>query len=170
MHEADPQAINALTNPDAGFETRDMKIAGLWKHIVGFFVYTIVMIGFVAALYDFALPMIYPREDGGVMRARMTGPIVPAAPNPKLQNGHEAIVDIVELKRKEQVEASSYGWVDKERGLARIPVEKAMDMVAESRMNVTFSPPKPPEAPRPASSQLSRPPAPGLAGAAGGGQ
>jgi len=33
------------------------------------------------------------------------------------------------LKTEQQKEASSYGWIDKEKGIARIPVEKAMEIV-----------------------------------------
>ena len=33
------------------------------------------------------------------------------------------------LKTEQQKDASSYGWIDKEKGIARIPVEKAMEIV-----------------------------------------
>jgi hypothetical protein len=33
------------------------------------------------------------------------------------------------LKAEQAKDASSYGWIDKEKGIARIPVEKAMEIV-----------------------------------------
>ena len=34
------------------------------------------------------------------------------------------------LKTEQEKEATSYGWIDKEKGIARIPVDKAMEIVA----------------------------------------
>ena len=33
------------------------------------------------------------------------------------------------LKTEQEKEATSYGWIDKEKGIARIPVDKAMEIV-----------------------------------------
>lgn len=35
------------------------------------------------------------------------------------------------LRTEQQKDASSYGWIDQEKGIARIPVEKAMEIVTE---------------------------------------
>ena len=34
------------------------------------------------------------------------------------------------LKGEQEKEAASYGWIDKDKGIARIPVEKAMEIIA----------------------------------------
>jgi hypothetical protein len=36
-----------------------------------------------------------------------------------------------ELGERETEELSTYGWVDEERGIVRIPIERAMDLVVE---------------------------------------
>ena len=129
MHKADPQAVNAQTRVEDRYDTRDLKIAGLWKHVVGIFGFAVLMIVVCVALYDFVIPKIYP--DGGLTRARNMEPILPEAPNPMVQTGHQAMMDIVELKRAEQEHTTSYGWVDKQKGIARIPVERAIEETAK---------------------------------------
>lgn len=36
-----------------------------------------------------------------------------------------------ELREKEAADATSYGWVDKDAGVVRLPIERAMDLTAE---------------------------------------
>lgn len=132
MHEADPQAINAATRPEDGYDTRDMKIAHIWKHIVGFFFFTGIMIGFVIVLYNWVLPWRY---EGGMLRARTEPAIIPAEPHPLIQNGHEAIMDIVELKKGEMKKLNSYGESDATKGAVRVPIGRAIEMVSEEGLN-----------------------------------
>jgi hypothetical protein len=50
-------------------------------------------------------------------------------PQPRLQpDPHVALVPFI--KNQEEILAS-YGWVDKEKGVARIPIERAMELVVK---------------------------------------
>ncbi len=40
------------------------------------------------------------------------------------------------MRRTEDSVLTSYGWLDKERGLVRIPIDRAMDIVAEKGLPV----------------------------------
>jgi len=40
-------------------------------------------------------------------------------------------VDMQRFREQEQRKVSTYGWVDERRGIVRIPVERAMEMVAQ---------------------------------------
>jgi hypothetical protein len=51
------------------------------------------------------------------------------APEPRLQEQPTADVEV--LRREEARLLATYGWVDKERGIVRIPIERAMDVLAE---------------------------------------
>lgn len=128
MHSADQHAINAETRPQDGYDTRDMKMSHVIKPVGIFFVFTVISIVFIIALYDFALPRVF--TDGGISRARTETPIVPGGANPLLQNNHTATKDIVELKGREYQELNSPGVVDAKKGTYRIPIEEAMDKVA----------------------------------------
>ena len=39
--------------------------------------------------------------------------------------------DLEQLRRKQQELLNSYGWVDRDAGVVRIPIERAMDLVGE---------------------------------------
>lgn len=50
-------------------------------------------------------------------------------PAPRLQT--EPIADLHELRARDQALLSGYGWVDRDAGLVRIPIERAIDLVAK---------------------------------------
>ncbi len=54
---------------------------------------------------------------------------VKAPPAPNLQN--QPFKDIYTLHKGEAERLGSYGWVDKEGGIARIPIDRAMDVMLQ---------------------------------------
>ena len=50
-------------------------------------------------------------------------------PGPRLQSSPEA--ELIEMNREYDLLLSNYGWVDKRNGIARIPVERAIELLAE---------------------------------------
>jgi len=55
---------------------------------------------------------------------------MPEAPAPLLQSNITAKKDTVDLRKKEADKLATYGWANKEKTAAKIPVEEAMNMVA----------------------------------------
>jgi hypothetical protein len=55
-------------------------------------------------------------------------------PGPRLQV-HPA-VDLKNLLRDENEKLNSYGWVDKQDGIARIPIDRAMDLLLKNGLPV----------------------------------
>jgi hypothetical protein len=53
---------------------------------------------------------------------------LPAFPAPALQISPRA--DMARFRAEEEAELSSYGWVDRGRGVVRIPIDQAMEKVA----------------------------------------
>jgi hypothetical protein len=49
-------------------------------------------------------------------------------PGPNLQDNPTA--DMIKMRTDERVSLSTYGWVDRKGGVARIPIERAMDLLA----------------------------------------
>jgi hypothetical protein len=73
----------------------------------------------------YALLAVYPRA------ARLS-PLPagqPQPPAPRLQVDPKA--DLDRLRAEERERLSTYGWADRERRIARIPVERAMELLAE---------------------------------------
>ena len=51
------------------------------------------------------------------------------ASGPRLQTTPSSDLEILRAREKERL--NSYGWVDEAQGVVRIPIERAMDIVAE---------------------------------------
>jgi hypothetical protein len=71
-------------------------------------------------------------------RERALRPPVPVAsarpeapPEPRLQTSPEE--DLRTLRREEDEQLGSYGWVDRQAGVIRVPIERAMDLVAQEK-------------------------------------
>jgi hypothetical protein len=71
-------------------------------------------------------------------RTQQEGPPAPTAPlawprqlptGPRLQTDPHQ--DIQELLKAEDAILQSYGWVERETGIARIPIDRAMELLAE---------------------------------------
>lgn len=50
-------------------------------------------------------------------------------PPPRLQPNPG--VDLEALRLREEPQLNSYGWIDRDRGIVRIPIDRAMKLVAE---------------------------------------
>lgn len=50
-------------------------------------------------------------------------------PQPRLQSA--PLRDLEHLRAREDAILHGYGWMDRERGLVRIPIERAMELLAE---------------------------------------
>jgi len=48
------------------------------------------------------------------------------------RKGEKPDFDAQQLKRNQEAQLSTYGWVDRPRGLIRIPIQQAMDQVVRS--------------------------------------
>jgi len=66
-------------------------------------------------------------------------------PQPRLQESPP--VDLEAMMREERARIASYGWVDKKAGIARIPVDRAMDILARQGLPKVAAPPPTPGAP-----------------------
>ena len=82
------------------------------------------------------------------------------APEPRLQG--EPFADWLALKARQEAQLTSYGWVDEDKGVTRIPIDRAMKMVLERGLpaRAASGEPAPVASPAPASPAPSSP-APG---------
>ena len=70
-------------------------------------------------------------------------------PEPALQKTPQH--DLQNFEREQRAALSGYGWVDRSKGLARIPIEQAMQMVAARGAHAYDAPDQPAVTPAPAS-------------------
>jgi hypothetical protein len=74
-------------------------------------------------------------------------------PTPHLQDNPAA--ELSRLKTQSLDRLNTYGWVNREAGIAHIPIDRAMDILARSGLPKQAAPPKPSPEATPSSSKSS---------------
>lgn len=64
-------------------------------------------------------------------------PSVPQVPEPRLQVNES--VNYQDLKATEEARLNGYKWIDQDAGIVQIPIDRAMDLVAERGLPLSFS-------------------------------
>ena len=119
-----------LENPDVNFEHSDIN----YKLMIG----AIILLIIVTVCSMLLSVRIYGTMETRQVEARPTPfplyQLRPTPPPPRLQpnpiDRTTAEQDMANLLLQENAILDSYGWVDKEEGIVRIPVERAIDLLA----------------------------------------
>jgi hypothetical protein len=108
------------------YEKRDIDLGRLVR--IGFVITALVAMSFVLMWWLFGFLVEHEAETSGRPHphARELGRSAPQAP--VLQTNPRD--DLLALRATEQLVLDTYAWIDKERGVVRIPIEKAMDLTA----------------------------------------
>jgi hypothetical protein len=113
--------------PEAGHEKSDVSISGIVKFGIG--------LALAAALVHVALwglfRLFQARE---VKRDEPVPPMVAASlrrtpPEPRLEP--DPLAPRAAARAREDAMLASYGWVDRSAGIARIPIDRAMELLVE---------------------------------------
>lgn len=113
------------TRTGPGHETRDFSVRVVTWFAVGLVASTFVIYLGVAGLYRF-FESVHPSPQSP-SRIALHPHMV--APPPRLQTN--ATVDLARYEKREREKLNSYGWIDKPAGILHIPIERAMDLVAQ---------------------------------------
>jgi hypothetical protein len=107
-----------------GYEKQDVGFRFAMLFIVGIIAFTVLTM----VVLFFVYPLLTPE---GARARRETAEEVQRRlpPAPVLQAN--PAVDMQRFRAEEQRKVSTYGWVDERRGIVRVPVERAMEMVAQ---------------------------------------
>ncbi len=111
--------------PQRGYETQDLSVRAI--SVFGI----VLALGLIAALAVTA--WMFGWFESRAVRQDIASPpmaVTNAAPKePKLQV--DAPKDLKALRAIEHERLTTYGWASKETGLGRIPIDRAMDIIAE---------------------------------------
>ena len=118
------EAIKGPENPRRGYEDSDVSVGRLLAFAAG--VVALVVLGVMgsAAVFHFFVrhqplgPPASPFEDVRAM-----------PPEPRLQT--TAPLDLKRYRDDQEKILQSYGWVDSQAGIVRIPVDRAMDLLLQ---------------------------------------
>jgi hypothetical protein len=106
-------------------ERSDLKTASLLKVVVALVVTVVIIAAGVWWMYGY----VRKQDEGRDVRRTLIPPPSPLPAEPRLQV--DPAEDFVKFKQEQDQVLNSYGWVSRETGRVRIPVERAMDLVAE---------------------------------------
>ena len=114
---------------EARHETTDVSIGGIVKFGIGLAAATIVIHLAVWGFFRF-LEKPERRED----QVEAVSPMVSAnlrrtPPEPRLEA--DPLAPRLRMRAREDAVLTTYGWVDRNAGVARIPIERAMDLLVE---------------------------------------
>src|ERR671912_1945388 len=123
---------------DLKYETEDFSPRGIRWFTAGLAVMAVMVFVLMGGLLWFL-------SGGWPPRQGIVTPMVPApnmSPQPDLQVASSR--DYQEMRAAEEAQLRSYRWVDREAGIAAIPIERAMEILAGRGMPGQKSPVKRP--------------------------
>jgi hypothetical protein len=134
---------NDEVNP--GYEASDVSPNAIWIVAAGIVVGVVLVIVAVTWLYGY----LHRRDLASQQRSamdRVTTAVAgtgPRFPEPRLQVAPQE--DLAAFRAREESVLHSYGWIDRQAGVVRIPIERAMDIIAQRGLPVRGQPnaPKP---------------------------
>jgi len=127
---------HAGDNPHVSFERGDIDIVQITGFGIGLLIACMVTVFAMWALFEYfqgRANKINPPNPPAMMSEKPTMP-----PLPRLQP--EPIKELKDLRDNEDTLLNSYGWTDAAKGTVHIPIDQAIDIVAQKGLPVKVSP------------------------------
>jgi hypothetical protein len=129
-------------NPEIDYERRDF-VTG--RAFLGLGITLVITLAAMVVIFF----MLSGLEEYESMTAPTPLPLLelrPTPPPPRLQpnpiDQSSALNDLLELQAREEAILTGYGWINRDAGIVRIPIERAMELMAEEAPPPTGEPPK----------------------------
>ena len=132
---SDPNQSSLEPQKRPGHETTDASASTIGLFALGL----ALMIAIVLPL----LRWMFWRLEAGAERAdKVPSPLAAdqEPPQPRLQSDPSA--DLAGLREQEVARLASYGWIDREKRVVRVPVNRAIDILAERGFPELEAPPE----------------------------
>jgi hypothetical protein len=109
---------------ERGYEAHDLSVRGIAWFGAGIFLMIIVSAVVLVWLYG-AFNAAQPQV------AQPAIAVVEPTPSPQAALQANPASNLQVLRARENAILNSYGWVDKQAGIARIPIDRAIDLLAQ---------------------------------------
>jgi hypothetical protein len=117
----------ATDNPNAGHEERDVNVRAVTASGLAIFGLLLVSVFGMWFLFQWLAEKQARLSPPPSAMAQQEGPRLP--PEPRLQA--TPVADFKAIQAAEDKLMNSYGWIDPDKGTVRIPVERALEIVAQ---------------------------------------
>ncbi len=117
-------AMDEPSQQQKGHETRDLNLGAVTWTAVGLVVSAVAIYVTMGGLFNF----FKSQHPSASAPSRITAPAkLPSQPRLQANPAY----DLQQLREVENAKLSSYGWIDKNAGIVRIPIDHAIDLLAE---------------------------------------
>ena len=123
-------------NPHVSYERKDVNIVQITGFGIGLLIAFMVSVFAMWALFAYFKvreDKVNPPNPPSMMTEKQTLP-----PEPRLQP--EPVGELKKMRDNEEMLLMSYGWVDQAKGTVHIPIDQAIDMVAQKGLPSKVSP------------------------------
>lgn len=128
---------------EEGFERQDLSARGVYGFLISLAVGGVLVYFVIGGFYRFmdARQRSRQPEQNPLVKqveadTRIVSPEeVNKFPQPRLERNER--VEIKDFRLKEEQTLNSYGWVDEKAGVVRIPIERAMQLLAQRGLPTT---------------------------------
>jgi len=129
------------SNPETGFEREDLAPRSVYAFLIGLALCTILayvaLRGFYSFLNAYDVPRSVPNalapsqssDISNETHKQISEHIEKTFPDPRLEQNER--IEINEFLSGENEILNSYGWVDRPGGVVRIPIDRAMELIAQ---------------------------------------
>lgn len=131
-------------NPETEFETQDLSAGGILGFLLGMAIFGIITYAILLGMYKFMdrydashqpppNPLTGARPGPGA--SRLIAPDTRQKfPEPRLEVNERTEIGGFRLQEEDRL--NSYGWVDEKSGTVRIPIDRAMQLIAQRGLPV----------------------------------
>lgn len=138
--------LEHVEHPSTAYDHSDLESRGIFVFLVGLALTValvhVVIYGFVKA-YERFQPQGMERTASIIEPTAQQGPMrQPTDHFPYPQVQPDPVADMNKFREAEELELNSAGWIDQRAGIAHIPVERAIDLVAQRGLPVRPAPPQ----------------------------
>lgn len=128
---------------EEGYERQDLTARAVYAFLISLIVGGVIVYFIVWGLYHFMdarQRRLQPQQSPLVQQVETDTRIVSPDeikkfPEPRLERNER--IEINDFRLKEEQTLNSYGWVDEKAGVVRIPIERAIELIAQRGLPTT---------------------------------
>jgi hypothetical protein len=124
-HDLHDQQLPDLSRPENRHERTDVDVWSVYKFGIALAFLCIISTGLLFGVYRYFIN----REGGPLPRDQVNVDARRLPPMPRLQSA--PIGDLKDMRAAEDQILKGYGWVDQAHGVVRIPIDRAIDLLAQ---------------------------------------